>query len=160
MTSGAPEKAFHLSDIMDLYDFADNAVVALTCLPPERDRDGKLLSIEFGEREYNEDELRAMRSPDGFPFDVHEGTWQGKPASFYIFTYTPVELRDQLLRAHQALICDTIRALVKKDRATLGADVNDEALLSIFALRWYDKLTLMNERDAWEAERQRPKEHV
>lgn len=155
MPSEAAKRMFHLSDIMDLYDFADNAVVALTCLPPERDRDGNLLSVEFGEREYGEDELRAMRSADDFPFDIHTGTWQGKPASWYIFTYTPVELRDQVLRAHAKLICDTIQALVKKDRAKLGDDVTDEALLSLFALRWYDKLALMNERDAWRAEQQK-----
>lgn len=144
-----PGQTFHLTDIMDLYDFADDAVIMLTCLPTEYDKAGKLLSLAFGEREYSEAELAAERSAGSFPFGIKDGRWLGKPASWYILTYTPVELRDQCLRPYQERICDTIKCLVAKDRGTLGDDVSDETLLSIFALRWYDKLSLLNEKEAW-----------
>lgn len=145
-------KIYHLFDIMDLYDFADSAVVALTCLPTEYDKDGNLLSIEFGTKQYGERELRAMRGEAGEPFDLSGGIWLGKPASYYILTYTPVEIRDQYLAQHKERICNVMWNLAKKDHAAFSDNITDDYLLSVFSVRWYEKLSLLSEQESWQSE--------
>lgn len=151
MSKGQQEtrkRELHLTDITDLSYFAEEAVI--TALEHDcrfNDYGAFVEKVDYT-REDAVLELQRLRGAGDPVFQVENGMWLGKSISDRIIEDFPEDIREYL-RPKKGIICSLMRSIAAWHMHTLGDDITDEYLLSIFSSQWYTMLVQLEQLDDW-----------
>lgn len=151
-----PKRVLHLTDIIELYEIAEDAVQAAAGNDCRFNEDGSLAENVLVTRESSERELRRLRGKDDSVFTIREGKWMGHSVREYAMEVTATEIRDRYLIQEKKKICTLMRSVATWNGMAFGSDITENELLSLFSTGWFQLLKSLSDIADWQKDHHIP----